>query len=232
MWVALAAAVGVAALPVWSGAQGAPGAGGGSGAHTIVVTGDGAVAATPDQAAVTLGVETVRQTAQDAQNANSAAMAQIIREVIALGIPADQMRTTGVTLTPERQPGPGNGAITGYSATNQITVTVNDLRLTGRVIDAAVGAGANQVAALSFGLRDPATQNARALRLAVQNAQTTAATLAQAAAVGPIHLIRLEVIGGTAPVARAVAMQAEAAQTPVLPGTISLTVTVRAVYGF
>ena len=228
----LTVAAAVALMPAWSAAQSAASAGSGAAARTIVVTGAGTVTASPDQATVVLGAETIRQTAQDAQAANSAVMAQVVRQLTALGIPADQLRTTGVTLTPQRQPGSENGAITGYAAANQIAVTVNDLRLTGRVIDTGVGAGANQVAGLSFGLRAPGADSARALRLAVQNAQATAATLAQAAGVGPIHLMRLEELSATAPVARVMVQAAQPVETPVLPGTVSVTMTVRAVYGF
>jgi len=162
--VMLAVAAAVAAMPVWSNAQETLSTGAANTAHTIVVAGQGSVNDTPDQTSVTLGVETTKTTAQDAQNANSATMTEIIRQIAAVGIPADQMRTTGVELNPQRRPGPGNGQITGYTATNRIVVTVNDLRLTGRVIDAGVGAGANEVAGISFGLRDAKADQTRALR--------------------------------------------------------------------
>ena len=139
-------------------------------------------------------------------------MTEIIRQIAAVGIPADQMRTTGVELNPQRRPGPGNGQITGYTATNRIVVTVNDLRLTGRVIDAGVGAGANEVAGISFGLRDAKTDQTRALRLAVQNAKDTATILAQAAGVGPLRLVRLEVLGETAPTPRIAFAAAQASR--------------------
>jgi len=233
IWVVLAVAAAIAVMPARSGAQGMLSTGAGGAAHTIVVTGVGVVDATPDQATVALGVQTIRPTAQDAQNANSAVMAQIIRQVTALGIPADQMRTTGVELTPQRRPGPGDNPITGYAAVNQIAVIVNDLRLTGRVIDAGVDAGANEVAGLSFGLRDSATDRTRALRLAVQNAQATATTLAGAAGVGPLHLVRLQELGETAPALRQQAFAgAQAVSTPVLPGIVSVTASVQAVYAF
>jgi len=228
----LAVAAAVAAMPAWSNAQETLSTGTADGGHTIVVAGEGAVDDTPDQAAVTLGVETIRQTAQDAQNANSAVMTEIIRQITAVGIPADQMRTSGVELTPQRRPGPGNGQITGYSASNRITVTVNDLRLTGRVIDAGVGAGANEVAGVSFGLRDSKADQTRALRLAVQNAKDTAAVLAQAAGVGPLRLVRLEVLGEATPTPRIALAAAQTAETPVLPGMVSVTASVRAVYAF
>ncbi|HLN13024.1 MAG TPA: SIMPL domain-containing protein [bacterium] len=230
--VMLAVAAAVAAMPVWSNAQETLSTGAANTAHTIVVAGQGSVNDTPDQTSVTLGVETTKTTAQDAQNANSATMTEIIRQIAAVGIPADQMRTTGVELNPQRRPGPGNGQITGYTATNRIVVTVNDLRLTGRVIDAGVGAGANEVAGISFGLRDAKADQTRALRLAVQNAKDTATILAQAAGVGPLRLVRLEVLGEASPTPRIALAAAQSVETPVLPGMVSVTASVRAVYAF
>jgi len=218
----------LAATPPASQAQGAPATGGDRGARVIVVTGEGSVDAAPDQATISLGVQTVRQTAQDAQNANNAAMDQVIRRITALGIPKDRMRTSGVELSPQRASGQSTGPITGYAATNRVTVTVDDLGLTGRVMDAAIGAGANEVEGLSFGLRDPSNERTRALRLAVQDAQATATTLAAAAGVGPIHLVRIEQVGQTV----APRFAAAAVSTPVLPGAVSVAVSVRAVYAF
>ncbi len=228
----LAVAAAIAAMPAWSNAQEIMSTGSGTPGHTIVVNGVGAVDDTPDQAMVTLGVETIRTTAQDAQNANSAAMTEIIRQVTAAGVPADQMRTSGVELTPQRRPGTGNGPITGYAASNRVTVTVNDLRLTGRVIDAGVGAGANEVAGISFGLRDAKADQTRALRLAVQNAKDIATIAAQAAGVGPLRLVQLEVVGEASPTPRMTFAGAPNVETPVLPGMVTVTASVRAVYAF
>jgi len=222
----------LATLPAASFAQtpSAPGAADRA-ARTIIVTGQGSVDATPDQARITMGVEAVRPTAQAAQNAANTVMDQIVRQVTALGIPKEQIRTSSLDLTPQRKPGSDNNPITGYVATNRVTVVVDDLRLTGRVVDAAVGAGANEVDSLSFGLKDPSAYRARALRLAVQDAQATAAALASAAAVGPIHLVQVEELGSSAAPRLMVAAPAQA-MTTVLPGIVTVTASVRAVYAF
>ncbi len=197
-------------------------------ARTIIVTGEGSVDATPDQASLTIGVQAVRPAAQAAQNACNAGINDVINRIMALGIPKERMRTSGVELVPQRAPGTGTGPITGYAASNRVTVVVDNLGMTGRVVDAAVSAGANEVEGPSFGLRDPSAQRTQALRLAVQNAQATATALAAAAGVGPIHLIRIELVeqGGVSRFAAA------ATPTPVLPGTVTVTVRVRAVYAF
>lgn len=199
--------------------------------HVIVVTGRGSVDAPADQATVSLGVQTIRPTAREAQDQSSAAMAQIIRQVQALGVPADKIRTTAVDLFPQRRSDGGQERITGYQATNRITVTVEDLRLVGRVIDASVASGANTLDGLTFGVRDVSAYRAQAFKIAVQDAQATASAIASAAGVSPIHLARIdeiEAVGGPRPLVVA----APAVATPVLPGPVQITVQVRAVYEF
>jgi uncharacterized protein YggE len=206
----------------------------GAPARVIAVTGQGSVDATPDEATVTLGVEITRPTAQDAQIQGAAVMDRIVRQVSALGIPAEQIHTAAVNLLPIRKPGTESEEVSGYQATDRVVVTIDDLRLTGQVIDAAVKAGANAVDGLVFGLRDPSPYRARALGIAVQNARATATAIASAAGVSNLRLVRIDEIG---PVVfpRAVAMQAApmaGASTPVLPGTVQVTAQVRVLYAF
>jgi uncharacterized protein YggE len=198
----------------------------------IVVTGEGSVDAAPDQATVSLGVRVTGPTAQDAQNQSSAITERVIGRITALGIPGDKIRTTTVSLVPVRRPEAQSAEITGYEATNRIAVTLDDLRLPGRVIDAAVGAGANALDGLSFGLRDPSLYRIRALRMAVERAGAAAAAIASAAGVPDLHLVSIEE-AGPVPVPRfSIAAPAGREATPVLPGTLTVAVQVRAVYAF
>ncbi len=200
--------------------------------NVIVVNGQGSVDAAPDQATVGLGVQVIRPTAQEAQDQSSTVMDEIVRQVMAVGIPREKIRTTNVSLFPVRRPGPGTPQITGYEAVNRVTVTVDTLRLTGRVIDAAVAAGANSVDSLTFGLRDPSPYRMRAFRLAVQNAQATASAIASAAGLSNLRVVRIDEIGPLAAVRVIAAPSIQGAATPVEPGTVPVSVLVRAVYAF
>ena len=200
--------------------------------RVILVTGHGVAEAPADRATITLGVQTSRPTAQEAQERTSAAMNQILRQIVALGVPRDRIKTVAVNLFPEyKQP---SGGISGYQAVQRISVTVDDLNLPGRVIDAATTAGANILDGVAFGLRDPAAFRDRALAAAIQDARAAAAAAATAAGVTLLRVVRLEEIepGGISPLPR-VALQAPAdAATPILPGTLSVTIQVRAAFAF
>jgi uncharacterized protein len=203
------------------------------GSRLITVNGQGTVETTPDQATIMLGIQVTRPTAQDALDQANMVMDQIVRQIMALGIPREQIHTANVSLYFLRRPSPGITEPSGYQASNNVVVTVDDLKLVGRAIDKAVAAGANSVEGLTFGVRDSSTYRARALRLAVQNAHATASALASAAGVSNLRVVRIDETGQflVPRIGIAAPMQA-APSTPIMPGTLPLTVQIQVVYAF
>ena len=197
-------------------------------AHIVVVIGQGTTEAVPDQALTTVGVQVTRPSAQEAQAVAGTAMNRVVQQIIALGIPRERLQTVEISLSPQHQP--NSDQISGYSALQRIRATVDDLNLVGRVLDAAVSAGANLLDGVSFGLRDPAATRARALAAAVQDARATANALAGAAGIPNLRLVRLEEVSSGQPL-RAV-FQVTSQTTPVLGGTLSINAQVRAVFAF
>ena len=199
-------------------------------AQSIIVTGRGTVEATPDRAIVTVGAQVTRPTAQEAQERTSATMTQVLRQVTALGIPRERIQTVEINLYPQRRP--QSGEISGYQAVQRAAITVDDLALVGRVFDAAVTAGANLLDGVSFTLRDPSAARTHAFAAAVQDARATANALAAAAGVTVLRVVRIEEMGVSIPVRGRTLQAAPEATTPVLPGTLSVSVQVRAVFAF
>jgi uncharacterized protein len=201
--------------------------------RTIAVTGEGSVEAIPDRATVALAVIVQRPTAREAQQQSAATMAQVVRAVVAAGIPQNAIRTSAVSLSPQRRPeSGGTGPIVAYQAVNRVVVTVDDISRVGQVIDAGVGAGADGVDSLNWGLRDATAFRAQALRVAVQNAQATATAIASAAGVGNIRIVRIEETSAVVYPRLGVGVMQAAPATPVLPGTMPVEVQVRAIYAF
>lgn len=199
--------------------------------HVIVVIGHGAVDAPPDEATIALGVQTIRPTAREAQDQSSAIMTQIVRQLTAVGVPLEKIRTASVGLFPQRKSDGDSEKITGYQASNRITVIVDDLRLAGRVIDASVAAGANTLEGLTFGVRDISAYRTQAFKAAVQDAQAIASAIASAAGISPIHLARIDELEAVV-LPRAMGITATAISTPVMPGPVPITVQIRCVYEF
>ncbi|TMI91013.1 MAG: DUF541 domain-containing protein [Bacillati bacterium ANGP1] len=200
--------------------------------QTIMVSGQGTVEAMPDQAMITVGFQITRPTANDAQDRASRAMTQILEQIAAVGVPRERIRTIEINLYPQRRP--QSDDISGYQAVQRVTVTLDDLALVGRVLDASVAAGANLLEGATFTLRDPAAARSRALAAAMQDARSAANALASAAGLTPPRLVRIQEVGGSAPPRAAgihapnIAMTA----TPVAPGTLSVSEQVMAIYRF
>jgi uncharacterized protein YggE len=226
-----ALALGVAAALAVMGLGGAERAAGQAAAatspgRTITVTGSGAAVAVPDRAAFSFGVTTQAKTASGALNGNSAEMKKVIAAIKGAGVAAKDVQTSSVSLSPRYSQ---NGEdIVGYTASNTVNATIKGVSRAGGVIDAAVGAGANQVFGPSFTRSDEALFYRRALRAAVATARSKALTLASAGRVrlGAVRSI-VESSSGPVPIAE---KGAAAADTPIEAGTQTIVATVTVEY--
>lgn len=204
-------------------------------AARIVVTGEGVVTAPPDMATIRIGVTREARSAAQAMDAASAGAAAVLDRLQRSGIEPRDIQTTNVSLSPRfRNDGTGGPPrIAGYVASNDLAVRVRALDDLGRVLDAAVGDGANTMNGLVFGVADPAPFEDEARRMAVAAARGKAELLAAAAGVrlGPLAAIR-EGGAGPLPEPRLRAMAMEAAQAvPVAAGELDFRARVTLVYG-
>ena len=203
-------------------------------AARLSVVGLGQVAAVPDMATISLGVNTQARSAVQALDNNSASIANVLEIVASAGIKPRDVQTSGLSLSPlwNNRSSSNNAppAIVGFSVQNQVTIRVRDLTVLGGLLDQVTGSGANQFNGLQFGLQDagPATDNARAL--AVVDARRKAELYAHAAGVelGPIIELSEHTNGGTLPVmAREMAMSAD---VPIAKGEVTQSASVTMVF--
>src|SRR4051794_25447588 len=153
---------------------------------TLIVSGSGQARVAPDEAHVRLGVIAQAPTARAVQDQVNRTANAVLEAVRKLGIPAEDIQTSGLSLSPlysqvvskagENQP----PRITGYQANNTVTIRMGDLAKTGPVIDAGLGAGANSLEGVDFGLRNDEAARAQALADAARAARAKAETLAKA----------------------------------------------------
>lgn len=198
-------------------------------APRIVVSGEGRVAAAPDMATITLGVQTQAPTAAEALAANSARLGAVLARLKATGIAERDLQTSGLSLGPQldysRDGQPPR--VLGYEVSNMLTVRVRDLDRLGAVLDQAVSDGANTFHGLSFGLADPAGAYDAARVKAVEEARRKAGMMAAAAGVGLGAVLEIGEQGGMMdprPMYRMGAADAES--VPVQGGEVSYAVTV------
>ncbi|MFZ0005888.1 SIMPL domain-containing protein [Methanoregula sp.] len=210
--------------------------------HTLQVTGTGTVTGTPDRVQINLAVESENADVNIAQSDNSQAMNNIVMTLGAAGVPGNQMKTTGYTITPVYQQdsnGILSGTIKSYQVTNTLLVTLNDTNETGQIIDAAVGAGVNQVNSIQFMLSDQQTQvlRSQALTQAIANARADADTVASALNATITGTQSADVSQGYTPVvygsydtAAAASGKMATAPTPIQSGDVTVTAQVSVTY--
>jgi len=193
---------------------------------TITVTGNGSVTTVPDRATFSFTVETRGDTAQAAIAKNSSAASAVIAAVKGAGIPASDIQTSQIYLSP--QTNQTGTEIVGYAASNTITVKSTIARA-GAVVDAAVGAGANGVSGPMLSRSDQDAQYRDALKDAVADAKAKAEALASA---GGLTLGGVEaIVEGSQSSPPIMYAKADAtASVPIEPGTQSIEATVTVTY--
>ena len=225
--------LGAAALPVPAAAQQA------SITQTIAgtrldVTATGEVTRVPDVAIITAGVVSRSATATGALQDASARMAKVLAALKRAGVADRDIQTSNVSLNPEyRYPQNESPQLTGYTATNQLTIRFRDIAASGKILDALVSQGANQINGPSLTIDKPeaALDEARSNAIAIGRARAEA--YARSLGLRVVRVVAVSESGGYAvppPMPPMVAMaRMEAQSTKIEPGEqklqVSLTMT-------
>ena len=195
----------------------------------------GEVAAAPDMASITSGVVTEADTAQAAVRANAQTMTRVFSALDEAGVAERDIQTSNfrVSQVYSNTRSGEERRITGFEARNTVTARVRDVDAVGGVIDALVGAGANQLQGVNFGLEDRQAAEDEARRRAVAELQRLSALYAEAADIDIARLVSLSEQQNYSGPRPAMMMRAEAmdsAPTPIAGGELSVTVRLNAVY--
>ena len=183
----------------------------------------------PDRASIGAGVVTQATTAVEAMRQNATAMQRVIAALRAKGIAERDIQTSGISLNPQYDYSPqqqGQPArLTGYQVTNQVRVTTADIPNIGRLLDALVEAGGNNLDGPNFFMADPNGGLDDARAAALRAAHDRAQVYARAAGYTRARLVSLNEGGGYAEAPRPVMMArmqaADAAGAPVQPGEVT-----------
>lgn len=204
-------------------------------ATQIVVSGKGIVKTKADLSYVTVAIEQTEKTASQAQNRAAQIMKNVLAALRKAGISKDKIQTTSFRLNPKYKYIKGQRNLIGYTATNQIRVTLNDLTKVGKIIDTAIAAGANNVSNITFTVKDDAPHKRAALKKAFNNAKEKAKAIASAAGLTLKKIINISESGARVitPYLGVRAMKAESgmeAETPIIPGKVEVRGSLTIVY--
>lgn len=197
------------------------------------VSATGKTTRVPDIATIRAGVVTQSATAADALSDNAQRMARVLAALKSAGVQPRDVETSNVSLQPQyryeqNQP----PVITGYQASNTVSVRFRDIAKSGSILDALVKQGANQIDGPTLSIDQPDAALDEARIDAMKKARARADLYAKAAGLSVARILTIseggEMSGPRPPVmyARMAAAAAPMADTAVMAGETDVTATV------
>src|SRR6185503_12903443 len=141
------------------------------------LTATGEVSRVPDIAIISAGVVSRSATASAALQDAANRMDKVVAALKRAGVADRDIQTSNVNLNPEyRYPENQSPQLVGYTATNTLTIRFRDIRSSGKILDALVAEGANQINGpnLTIDKPEPALDEARANAVAIGRARAEA----------------------------------------------------------
>jgi len=192
----------------------------------------GEVTRVPDLAIISAGVITRSTTASGAIQQAAARMARVREALRQAGIADRDIQTSNISLSPQYvyvkdQP----PRLSGYSASNQLSVRFRDIANTGKILDALVAEGANQISGPNLTIDKPESALDEARVKAIAAARARADLYARSLGMRVTRVVSVSESGGYAPpppMAPMVMMaeRSQAADSKIDPGEQKLQVSV------
>ncbi len=198
----------------------------------ISVVADGEASVSPDLALVSLTVSlSGKELAPTRDDVNTRASA-VLAFARTAGIAKPDLNAPDLQIQPEYDYRHGQ-RLTGYRVARQVTIRVRDLDLLAAILDGVVAAGANEVQGAQMSAADASAAEHEALRNAVVAARAKAEVVATAAGAKVGEVLRIEEepdFGGPPMPKMRMAMAADAVQTEVATGDLTVTRRIRATF--
>jgi uncharacterized protein YggE len=195
-------------------------------ATLLSVSARGQASRVPDVATASAGVVTQAADASAAMRANAEQMNRLMAAIRAAGVAEKDTRTTGISVNPDYRYAENRAPeITGYRATNTVSIKVRDIDKLGKVLDALVANGANDINGPSFEIDQPEAVYDEARRTALESARARASMYADALGLRVRRIVSISEGGGfqsPQPMMMMKAAARDSASTPVSPGETTL----------
>lgn len=186
----------------------------------VTVTGEATIAVAPDTATMRIGVSSQEKTAREASETNAKQMTSVLAAIKSSGIADRDVQTSRLSLQPQYDPNKGTPHLTGFQATNQVTVRIRDIDRLPTVLDRAIAAGANEMSGIEFTVSEQSKLLDQARVDAIADARRKAELYATAAGAKLGHVVSITEEGSAPPPRPMQAMRAGA--VPIAPGEQTL----------
>jgi uncharacterized protein YggE len=205
-----------------------------AGTYFLSVEGNGSVTAAPDLAVIFLGVITEDPKLAEAQKQNSEKAKKVISSLLKLGIKEKDIKTENYSVDPQYDFVEGKQVFRGYRVTNNLRITVKDMKSIGTIIDTAIENGANVVYNVNFTIEEKDIYYKKALSLALINAVEKAKSIEKTLNV-EVHLTPIKIVeepAGNIQARDAYAIKAPASPTPIMAGELEVRAKVNALFRY
>jgi uncharacterized protein YggE len=187
----------------------------------VTVTGEATIAVAPDTAMMRIGVSSQDKTARDASETNAKQMTSVLNAIKGAGVADRDIQTSRLSLQPQYDPNKGGTArLTGFQASNQVTVRIRDIDKLPAILDRAISAGANEMSGIEFVVSEQSKLLDQARDDAIADARRKAELYAKAAGAKLGHVVSITEEGSAPPPRPMQAMRAGA--VPIAPGEQTL----------
>ena len=179
------------------------------------VNASGEVTRVPDLAIISAGVVTKAATAGSALQQAATRMQRVRAALKAAGVADRDIQTSNISLNPEyRYVNNQPPQLTGYSATNTVTVRFRDIANAGKILDALVKEGANQINGPTLTIDKPEAALDEARAQATAKGRARAELYARSMGMRVVRVVAVSESGSSYPVPPPMPMyaRAEAAQ--------------------
>ncbi len=149
-------------------------------APTITVSGNGTASASPDLRSVDLTMTATGATSNAAQDAQSVKMTSLLTSLEALAIADADIKTFNYSVYPTYDYDQSPAAITGYEASQTVTVTMRDAQLVASVLQVAGDNGITSINDVALTIEDTSALEAEARVEALAEARSQAQSIADA----------------------------------------------------
>jgi uncharacterized protein len=228
-----ALALTAAAIPAAASAQAAPQLPAMAGTR-LDISASGESRRVPDVAIISAGVVTRAPTAGAAIAQNATRMERVLAALKAAGIAERDVQTSSISLNPDyRYENNQPPRLTGYQASNQVSIRFRDIANSGKILDALVAEGANQINGPTLTIDKPEAAMDEARVNALANGRARADLYARALGKRVIRLVAVSEGGGYAPPPMPMlerGMAAQAADTKIVPGEQAIQVNLTMVF--
>lgn len=186
----------------------------------------------PDIAQISVGVVTQNTNSTEAMRTNAQEMQKVMRALREANIAERDIQTTGASLNPQyRYQDNQAPSITGYQASNTVSVKIRDIARLGDVLSVLTAQGSNQINGPTFSIDQPEPVYDQARMEALKNAQARAQVYASALGLRVVRIVSIDETGGNnfRPMAPMMA-SARADSTPIAVGETTISVTLNVVF--